>query len=64
MTIGGEGIRAVDTRSGESTWDTPFLAIDDDPDALSSNGMLASPQPGRYVYASARTMIGLRPLPR
>lgn len=64
LTIDGEGIRAVDIRSGESPWETPFLAIDDDPDALSSNGMLAAPHPGRYVYASARTMIGLRPLPR
>lgn len=64
LTVGGEGIRAVDVRTGESPWDTPFLKIIDDPDALASNGMLAAPQPGRYVYASARTMIGLRPLPR
>ncbi|WP_430334640.1 PQQ-binding-like beta-propeller repeat protein [Rhodococcus sp. ACT016] len=60
----GDGIRAVDARTGESPWDASFLAINDDPDTLSSNGMLATSDPGRYVYASARTMIGLRPLPR
>ncbi|MDH6676898.1 outer membrane protein assembly factor BamB [Rhodococcus sp. LBL1] len=64
LTVDSEGIRAFDTKTGESPWNAPFLAINDDPDALSSNGMLASPHPGRYVYASARTMIGLRPLPR
>ncbi|WP_458682335.1 outer membrane protein assembly factor BamB family protein [Prescottella equi] len=64
LTIDGDGIRAVDTGTGESLWDTPFRKIDDDPDALASDGMLAAPHPGHYVYASSRTMIGLRPLPR
>lgn len=64
LTLDGEGIRAVDTRTGESHWDTAFLKINDDRDALASNGMLATVQPGHYVYASARTMIGLRPLQR
>jgi len=64
LTIDGDGIRAIATRTGESLWDTPFRRIDDDPDALASDGMLAAAHPDRYVYASSRTMIGLRPLPR
>lgn len=64
LTIEGAGIEAVDTTTGETVWQAPFSAIDDDPDALTSNGMLAAPHPDHYVYASARTMLGLRPLPR
>ncbi|WP_305093045.1 PQQ-binding-like beta-propeller repeat protein [Prescottella sp. R16] len=64
VTADHKAIRAFDLRTGEPVWETPFLAIDDDRDALGSNSMLATGGDGRYSYVSDRTMIGLRPLPR
>ncbi|MGK8465333.1 outer membrane protein assembly factor BamB family protein [Nocardia cyriacigeorgica] len=56
------GIYAVDPATGDIVWETPFRAIDADPDALAGDGELTATGDGRYVFASARTMIGLRPL--
>ncbi|MFI6041553.1 PQQ-binding-like beta-propeller repeat protein [Nocardia sp. NPDC051321] len=56
------GLWAIDPRTGTTVWDIPFLAVDKIPDALNGNGQLTAHDNGRYAYASARTMIGLRPL--
>ncbi|MFD0360043.1 PQQ-binding-like beta-propeller repeat protein [Nocardia sp. GCM10030253] len=58
------GLWAVDPRTGAIAWDIPFLAVNADLDALTEPGQLAAHGKGRYTYASARTMIGLRPLER
>ncbi|WP_194818461.1 PQQ-binding-like beta-propeller repeat protein [Nocardia sp. XZ_19_385] len=56
------GLWAIDPRTGATIWDIPFLAVNDKPDAITGDGELAFQGNGRYTYASARTMIGLRPL--
>lgn len=56
------GLWALDVRTGDLVWDIPFRAVNDDPDALGNGGTLSAHPGDRYVYASARSMIGLRPL--
>lgn len=56
------GLRAIDARTGAISWDIPFRAVDPDPAALTGAGLLAASGEGHYLYAGARTMIGLRPL--
>lgn len=58
------GLWAVDPRTGETVWDIPFLAVNDDRDAITGGGWLVVQGNGRYTYASDRTMIRLRPLKR
>ncbi|MEV0247403.1 PQQ-binding-like beta-propeller repeat protein [Nocardia sp. NPDC050712] len=60
----GTGLWAVDPRNGAIAWDIPFLAVNVDRTALTGSGRLAAHGNGRYTYASARAMIGLRPLER
>jgi outer membrane protein assembly factor BamB len=59
---GYTGLWALDLRTGDLVWDIPFRAVNDDPDALGDGGTLSARPGDRYVYASARSMIGLRPL--
>ncbi|NEW52421.1 PQQ-binding-like beta-propeller repeat protein [Nocardia cyriacigeorgica] len=56
------GFRAIDPRTGETAWTTPFRAINTDPDALTDNGELIARSPGHFVFAAPRTMIALHPL--
>ncbi|MEV0685499.1 PQQ-binding-like beta-propeller repeat protein [Nocardia sp. NPDC050378] len=57
------GLTALDRATGDPLWDIPFRAIHPDPHALTADGT-PLPQPDdRLVYVSARTAIGLRPLP-
>ncbi|MGW0021972.1 outer membrane protein assembly factor BamB family protein [Rhodococcus sp. NPDC003382] len=56
------GLWAMDVRTGDLEWDIPFLAVDNDPDALGDGGTLSVRPGDRYVYVSARSIIGLRPL--
>ncbi|MEV0032670.1 PQQ-binding-like beta-propeller repeat protein [Nocardia sp. NPDC050793] len=56
------GLWAVDLRTGEITWDIPFLAVHADPDAITGEGELSAKGNGHYIYAARRTIIGLRPL--
>jgi outer membrane protein assembly factor BamB len=58
------GLWALDVRTGDTVWDIPFLAVDDDPDALDGVGQFRAHGDERYLYTSNRTMIDLRPLPR
>ncbi|WP_433654360.1 PQQ-binding-like beta-propeller repeat protein [Nocardia sp. CA-128927] len=56
------GLWAIDPRSGTTVWDIPFLAVNNNRDAFDGSGQLTARDNGRYVYTSARTMIGLRPI--
>ncbi|MFE3446124.1 PQQ-binding-like beta-propeller repeat protein [Nocardia sp. NPDC059180] len=56
------GLRAIDPRTGETVWTTPFRAINADSDALTNNGELLARSPGHFVFCAPRTMIALRPL--
>ncbi|MFI6172353.1 PQQ-binding-like beta-propeller repeat protein [Nocardia sp. NPDC051052] len=56
------GLWAIDPKTGSPVWDIPFLAVDKTPDALNGNGQLTAHDNGRYTYAAAHTMIGLRPI--
>ncbi|MFI9402422.1 PQQ-binding-like beta-propeller repeat protein [Nocardia sp. NPDC052316] len=56
------GLWAIDPKSGTTVWDIPFDAVTDVPDALSDGGRVTARGNGRYGYASARTLLGLRPL--
>lgn len=58
------GLWAIDPRTGTQAWDIPFLAVDKTPDALTGYGQMIAHHNGRYTYACAHTMIGLRPLDR
>ncbi|MFQ6394521.1 PQQ-binding-like beta-propeller repeat protein [Nocardia sp. KC 131] len=58
------GLWAVNPWTGETVWDIPFLAVNADHAAITDGGRLAAHRSGRYTYACARTMIGLRPLNR
>ncbi|WP_107660522.1 outer membrane protein assembly factor BamB family protein [Nocardia suismassiliense] len=58
------GLWAIDPKSGSTVWDIPFRAVTDVPDALSDGGRLTVRGKGHYGYASARTLISLRPLGR
>ncbi|MFD3702513.1 PQQ-binding-like beta-propeller repeat protein [Nocardia sp. NPDC058658] len=55
------GLWALDVRTGRTLWDIPFRAVNADRDALAGNTALAPTGNGRFVLASARTMLGLRP---
>ncbi|MFI7000086.1 PQQ-binding-like beta-propeller repeat protein [Nocardia sp. NPDC050175] len=56
------GLWAIDPKSGTMTWDIPFRAVDKNPDAITGSGQLTAHHNGRYTYAAAHTMIGLRPI--
>ncbi|WP_216916632.1 outer membrane protein assembly factor BamB family protein [Nocardia noduli] len=56
------GLWAIAPRTGAISWDIPFLAVNTDAEALTGFGQLAAHGRGHYTYASARTIIGLRPL--
>lgn len=56
------GLWAIDPRTGETVWEVPFLAINSDGDALVGSGELIARGAGRYLFATPRTMLGLRPL--
>ncbi|WP_101462842.1 outer membrane protein assembly factor BamB family protein [Nocardia fluminea] len=56
------GLWAIDPRTGTITWDIPFLAVNTDTEALTGPSQLAAHDKGHYTYASAQTIIRLRPL--
>ncbi|WP_280442827.1 PQQ-binding-like beta-propeller repeat protein, partial [Nocardia brasiliensis] len=56
------GLWAVDPKTGATVWDIPFTAVDAAPEALSGGGQLRARTTGHFFYASARTLIALRPL--
>ncbi|MFI6213890.1 PQQ-binding-like beta-propeller repeat protein [Nocardia brasiliensis] len=56
------GLWAVDPKTGATVWDIPFTAVDATPEALSGGGQLRARTTGHFLYASARTLIALRPL--
>ncbi|WP_280429868.1 PQQ-binding-like beta-propeller repeat protein, partial [Nocardia brasiliensis] len=56
------GLWAVDPKTGATVWDIPFTAVDVTPEALSGGGQLRARSTGHFLYASARTLIALRPL--
>ncbi|MFD6157041.1 PQQ-binding-like beta-propeller repeat protein [Nocardia sp. NPDC060256] len=56
------GLWATDPKSGTTTWEIPFRAVNKDRDALTGGGQLTARSNGRYTYAAAHTMIGLRPI--
>ncbi|MBF6542348.1 PQQ-binding-like beta-propeller repeat protein [Nocardia brasiliensis] len=56
------GLWAVDPKTGVTVWDIPFTAVDATPEALSDGGQLRARTAGNFLYASARTLIALRPL--
>lgn len=56
------GLWAIDPKTGTTVWDIPFLAVNNQPEAITGGGQLAARKNGRYVYAATRTMIGLQPL--
>ncbi|NEW26872.1 PQQ-binding-like beta-propeller repeat protein [Nocardia cyriacigeorgica] len=56
------GLWAIEPRTGETVWEAPFLAINSDGDALVGSGEFTARGPGRYLFATPRTMLGLRPL--
>ncbi|KAA8888974.1 PQQ-binding-like beta-propeller repeat protein [Nocardia colli] len=56
------GLWAMDPKTGKTIWDIPFRAVNDKPEAITGGGQLAARNNGSYVYASAHTMIGLRPI--
>ncbi|WP_338758204.1 PQQ-binding-like beta-propeller repeat protein [Nocardia vulneris] len=56
------GLWAVDPKTGATVWDIPFTTVDATPDALSGGGQLRARTTGHFLYASARTLIALRPL--
>lgn len=62
LHTGSSTLVAVDVRSGEQVWEVAFEAIETDRDAFASPGTAAATEYG-WVYASARRLIGLAPLP-
>ncbi|WP_336081928.1 outer membrane protein assembly factor BamB family protein [Nocardia sp. SSK8] len=57
----GQGLWAVDPRTGETRWDIPFRAVNTDRDAFAGNSVVAATGDGRLTLVTDRTMIGLRP---
>ncbi|MGW4364238.1 outer membrane protein assembly factor BamB family protein [Nocardia takedensis] len=56
------GLWAIDPRTGATSWDIPFLAVNADPGALTGSGQLTAHGEGHFIYTADHTIIGLRPL--
>ncbi|QIS03710.1 PQQ-binding-like beta-propeller repeat protein [Nocardia brasiliensis] len=57
-----QGLWAIDPGTGATAWEIPFAAVDTKAESFSGEGQLTAPSKGHYFYASAHTLLALRPL--